>query len=273
MVEARGVLLNEYNPAGYGDAVGADYDLLYPETAFETEATVAALAELARSAPAGGRSILEFGIGTGRLALPLLAQGFTVAGIEGSEAMLAQLRAKPRGDEIEVIVGDFTRARVDGAFSVVALVLNGITDPPTRDAQIECFRNAARHLEPGGCFVLETYVLRPEQLSGDWSIWPRIVEKEHVELQLSRYDPATGILERTLVHLYPDSVRFVTIEDAYAWPGELDLMARMVGLRLRSRHGGWAGEPFDASSHRHVSIYERAETDPTDSRARSDPDP
>jgi SAM-dependent methyltransferase len=258
--------VNEYGPAAYGDAVGTDYDALYPDTVFETEATVAALADLAGSAPVGQRSILEFGIGTGRLALPLTERSFRVVGIEASDAMVEQLRAKPRGTEIEVVVGDFVHECVSGTFSVVVLSLNGITDPPTRDAQIECFRNAARHLEPRGCFVIETFVLHPDQLRGDWSIWPRIVAHEHVELELSRFDPATSIVERTLVHLRPDGTRFITVKDNYAWPGELDLMARAAGLRLRSRHGGWGGEPFDAASRRHVSIYERAEAGPTDSR-------
>jgi SAM-dependent methyltransferase len=257
--------MNTYDPAAYGDTVGAEYDLLYPGAYFETEAAVAALAALVRSVPAGSGSILEFGIGTGRLALPLLDHGFVVAGIDASEVMLAQLRAKPRGEEIDIVMGDFACERVPGLFSVVVLALNGITDPSTRDAQLACFRNARRHLEPGGSFVVETYVLHSEQLDGDWSIWPRLVQHEHVELQLSRYDPATSFLERTLVHLRPDGVRVIAVKDNYAWPGELDLMARAAGLQLRSRHAGWMGEAFDASSRQHVSIYECIGNDPTES--------
>ena len=257
--------MNAYDPASYGETIGAEYDLLYPASCFETEATVAALATLARSAPDSGGSILEFGIGTGRLALPLLEQGFKMAGIDASEAMLTHLKAKPRGKEIDVVLDNFATARVEGLFSVVVLAINGITDPPTREAQLACFRNARRHLEPGGCFVIETYVLHAEQLSGDWSIWPRLVQHEHVELQLSRYDPATSVLERTLVHLRPEGVHLVAVKDNYAWPGELDLMARAAGLRLRSRHAGWLGEVFDASSRNHVSIYECIENDRTDS--------
>jgi SAM-dependent methyltransferase len=258
--------VNSHDPASYGDTVGSAYDVLYPTAYFETEATVAALAGLAQSAPAeSSRSILEFGIGTGRLALPLLDRGLTVAGIEASNAMLAQLRAKPRGEEINVVVGDFASARLPELFSVVVLALNGITDPSTRDAQVECFRNARRHLETGGCFVIETYVLLAEQLSGDWSIWPRLVQHEHVELQLSRYDTATSQLERTLVHLRPEGVNLIAVKDNYAWPGELDLMARAAGLRLRSRHAGWQGEVFDASSRRHVSVYECIDNGPADS--------
>lgn len=251
--------MSDYDPAGYGDTLGAEYDILYPERQFDTERAVALIASLAGS-PSSSAGILEFGIGTGRLALPLLQQGFRVAGIEASSVMLEQLRSKPSAAEIDVALGDFARQRLESRFAVVVLAVNGITDPPTREAQIACFENAARHLEPGGCFVIETYVLAPEQLSGDWSIWPRIVEDEHVELQLSRWDAASSRVERTLVHLMPDRVRLIRLVDNYAWPGELDLMARAAGLRLRCRFGGWNREPFDASSRRHVSIYERAPT-------------
>jgi SAM-dependent methyltransferase len=257
--------VNRHDAAGYGEAHAAEYDLLYPPESFDTDAAVAALAALAQSVPGDEPSILEFGVGTGRLALPLLARGVRVAGIEASDAMIKTLLAKPHGEEIAVVLGDFVRAEVEGVFSVVVLALNGITDPPTRDGQIACFRNAARHLRAGGCFVVETAVLHRDELDGDWTVWPRIVAHEHVELQLSRYDIATSVLERTLVHLRPEGIRLVTVEDNYAWPGELDLMAGAAGLRLRSRHGGWQGERFDASSRRHVSIYERSEAGRTGS--------
>jgi SAM-dependent methyltransferase len=245
-----------YDPASYGEALGAEYDTLYPESqdALETDATVTALATLAGES----RSVLEFGIGTGRVGLLLVELGFRVAGIEASEKMASQLREKPRGREIDVVIGDFADAAVGATFSVVALIFNTVFGLPTREAQIACFRNAERHMEPGGCFVVEAFVLRPEQLTGEWTIRPRNVQHEHVELQLSRYDAGTHRMERTLVHVRPAGARFVTVTDNYAWPGELDLLASAAGLRLRSRAGGWAGEPFDASSHRHVSVYVRA---------------
>jgi SAM-dependent methyltransferase len=249
-------LMKGHDPGTYAAKVGADYDLLYLGDALETEAAVTALGALARSVGGSG-SILEFGIGTGRLGLPLLEQGFKVAGIEASATMIEQMRTKPRGEEIEVVLGDFLSTRVEGHFSVVVLGFNGIFGPADREAQIACFSNAARHLEPGGCFVVEAFVLRPEQLHGDWWITPRSVQHEHIELQVCRYDTATHILERTMVHMRPDGLRFVKLADRYAWPGELDLMARAAGLRLRSRNGGWRGEPFGPSSYTHISVYER----------------
>jgi SAM-dependent methyltransferase len=246
-----------HDPGTYAAKVGADYDLLYPGDPVETEAAATTLHALAREA--GGDSVLEFGIGTGRLGLPLLGRGLRVAGIEASQTMIAQLRTKPRGDEIDIVRGDFLNARVKGRFSVVVLGFNGIFGPADRDAQIACFRNAARHLEPEGCFVVEAFVLRPEQLHGDWWIMPRSVQHEHVELQICRYEVATHVLERTMVHLRPDGLRFVKLADRYAWPGELDLMAKAAGLRLRSRNGGWRGEAFGPSTFTHVSVYQRAD--------------
>jgi SAM-dependent methyltransferase len=242
-----------YDPARYGNVVRGRYDLLYPGDRLETETSVAMLADLARERPES--AVLELGIGTGRLALGLHELGLRVAGIDGSEDMVAQLRAKPHGDELEVVIGDYRSARVEGAFSVVALVFNGIFDPRGRSAQLDIFRNAARHLVPGGCFVVESFVLSDAQRSGDWSVNPRYVGSEHVELQLARYDIDTNRIERTLVHLRPEGLDFLTVYDTYATPGELDVMGEVTGFDLRARYAGWSAEPFSATSARHVSVY------------------
>jgi SAM-dependent methyltransferase len=255
VVEARAAAaLNAHDPRAYGDSVGSDYDRLYPPAALDTSATVAALVALA--GPSG--SILELGIGTGRLALPLVERGLRVAGIEASTAMVDQLRAKPGSSALDVVIGDFATARVGARFGVVVIALNAIFALPDRDAQIECFRNAERHLEPGGYFVVEAYVLRAEQLNGEWSIAPRLVQHDHVELQLALYDAAAGHVERRLVHLHASGVDIVAVRDSYAWPGELDLMARAANLDLVSRAASWTGETFDARSSSHVSVYGRA---------------
>jgi SAM-dependent methyltransferase len=238
-----------HDSAAYGRAIGDDYDRLYPDPP-DTEDTVALLAALAEAGP-----VLELGIGTGRLGLPLVERGLTVAGIEGSQTIADQLRAKPRGSEIEVAVGDFAGARVDGAFSLVALVFNTIFALPDREAQQRCFANAARHLRPGGRFVVEAFVLAGDQLDGRWWVRPRNVGDDHVELQLGRYEIATERLERALVHLTPDGTRMVNVRDTYAWPGELDLMAGQAGFVLQERWGGWRRERFSAASEKHVTVY------------------
>lgn len=254
--------MSQHDPTAYGTTVGGDYDALYPEShdALQTDATVAFVADLASDSGRVG-SVLEFGIGTGRIALALIEKGARVAGIEGSEQMLERLRGKPRGSEIEVVVGDFVSARVDGVFDVVILTLNTIFAPGTRADQMACFRNAARHLKPNGYFVVEAYVLQPEQLSSSWSIWPRSVQADHVELQLARYDLPTNRVERTFVHLSPDSVRLVEVKDTYAWPSELDLMAEASGFEPHARLGNWKGEPFTGASRGHVSVYRLSETE------------
>jgi SAM-dependent methyltransferase len=248
--------MSEHDPDAYGAAVGAAYDALYPDShdAMETDATVALLERLAAGEDGAG-SVLEFGVGTGRIALGLKERGVAVAGIEGSEAMVAQLRAKPGGREVPVVVGDFVSASVDGAFDVVVMALNTIFAPGSRADQMACFSNAARHLRPGGLFVVEAYVLQPDQLSGGWSIWPRSVGGDHVELQLARYDLPTNRVERTLVHLRPAGVDLVEVKDTYAWPTELDLMAEACGFTLRARTADWKGAEFTGTSTSHVSVY------------------
>jgi SAM-dependent methyltransferase len=246
--------LTHYDPARYGDVVG-DYDELYPGVETDTDAAVELLSELAQNRP--HRSVLELGIGTGRLALALHRRGFRVAGIDGSARMISQLRAKPDGDAVEVILGDYRDARVDGVFSVVVLALNGIFDPRGQQAQLDIFRNAARHLAPGGCFVVESWVMSDLQRNGDWSVVPRFVGEQHVELQLARYDIARNAIERTLVHLRPEGLEFVTVTDTYASPGELDVMARVTGFERIMRFSDWTHGEFGSTSTSHVSVYER----------------
>jgi SAM-dependent methyltransferase len=243
-----------YDPAKYGKSVGGDYDALYSGDGLDTEATVTMLAELARRHPRP--SVIEFGIGTGRIALGLQAEGIRVAGLDGSESMVAQLREKPGGETVDVTIGDYRTTRTGERFAVVLLAFNGIFDPRGREAQRDIFGNAAAHLLEGGCFVVESFVLSDAERSGEWAVNPRFVGEEHVELQIMRYDIATNRIERTLVHLLPDGPSFVSVFDTYAAPGELDLIAESAGFRLRSRAADWSGASFTSSSKRHVSVYE-----------------
>ena len=243
-------------PARYGEAVGDNYDSLYPGVDSDTDAAVARLANLAMERPEC--SVLEFGIGTGRLALPLHRMGVRVAGIDGSERMVAQLRSKPCGEEIDVFIGDYRDARAgDATFSVVVLAFNGIFDPRGLSAQLDIFRNAERHLAPGGCFVVESWVMSDAQRNGSWSVVPRYVGAEHVELQMARFDLSRNTIERTLVHLRPHGSEFVTVTDTYASPGELDVMAEVTGFQRLARFGRWDGSEFTVTSTSHVSVYAR----------------
>jgi hypothetical protein len=200
------------------------------------------------------------GIGTGRLALPLAARGVAVQGIEASPAMVAELRKLPGGSEIPVAVGSFADTVVPGGrFSIVVLALHTIFGLPTQDEKVACFANAERHLDEGGVFVVEATVLDAGAFRGGQAVIPRFSSAERVELQVLRYDASTQIVETTNVHLSNEGVRLNGFTNAYASPQELDLMARLGGLRLRERCSTWNRAAFTATSARHVSIYTRAE--------------
>ena len=235
----------------FGEPVAATYDgstgVFAPG---EVNATVSLLAELAR----GGRA-LELGIGTGRIALPLAGRGVPVHGIDLSRAMVARLRAKPGGEAIGVTIGDFATTRVDGTFSLVYLVFNTIMNLTTQDAQVACFGNAAAHLEPGGCFVIEVRVPELRRLPPGQDILPWHVSQERVVFY--SYDVTTQSMRGHYVDLAGARGEYSTIPFRYVWPAELDLMARLAGLRLRERWGGWAREPFTGHSGQHVSVWEK----------------
>jgi len=250
----RGGELYRYDPAAYGEGVGATYDTLYPAAGLETDATVGLLAELAESRPE--RSVLEFGIGTGRLAIELDRRGLVVAGIEASQRMVAALREKAPSAPIHVEIGDFVSTRVAGSFAVVALVFNNILDERGISAQLALFQNAVRHLGPGGYFVIEAFVLDDKAREGNWVVSPRYVGTDHVELQMARFDIETSTLERTLVHLRPEGAEFVSVRDAYAGPGELDVMAHVNGMARIARYSSWSRAPFTSHSQRHISVYQ-----------------
>ena len=206
------------------------------------------LAGLARDGDA-----LELGIGTGRLALPLVERGVRVAGIDSSEAMVARLRAKPGGDGIEVAIGDFARARVEGEFALVYLVFNTIFNLVTQDAQVACFENAAAHLRQGGCFVIETMVPDLQLLPPGQTIVPFRADPHGLSFDV--YDVVTQHFSSQHYTFSEQGVEAHPFEFRYAWPAELDLMARIAGLRLADRWAGWRREPFTALSRSHVSVY------------------
>jgi SAM-dependent methyltransferase len=207
---------------------------------------------------AGDGAALELGIGTGRIALPLSARGVRVHGIELSEAMVARLRAKPGADRIGVTIGDFATTTVDGTFSVAYLVANTIMNLTTQDEQVACFCNAAAHLRPGGCFVIEVLVPGLQRLPPGERFQPFDLSPTHVGVD--EIDVATQALVSHHYWVDGDEVEVYSPPFRYVWPSELDLMARLAGLRLRERWGGWTGEPFTNESRKHVSVWERPST-------------
>jgi SAM-dependent methyltransferase len=241
------------DPDGYfGEQVAASYDdpsdqVFKPEV---IEPAVSLLAELA-----GSGSALELAIGTGRIGLPLSQRGVPVQGIELSRAMAARLRAKPGGDAIDVTIGDMTTTRVPGDFTVAYLVFNTINNLTTQEAQLACFRNAAEHLAPGGCFVIETGVPPLRQLPPGQDIQGYRASPSRIVSYT--FDHATQQYRGHYVEFTSGTGEYRTIPFRYVWPSELDLMARFAGLRLRHRWANWNREPFTTDSGSHVSVWEK----------------
>jgi SAM-dependent methyltransferase len=240
----------------FGERVAAHFDERYADLADPgvVDPIVAFLAELA-----GPGAALEFGIGTGRIALPLAQRGVPVHGIDLSEAMVSRLRAKPGADRVGVTVGDFATTTVEGTFSVAYLVANTIMNLTTQDEQVACFQNAAAHLEPNGCFVIEVLVPDLQRLPPGETFQPFAVGPTH--LGFDEYDVASqGVVSH---HYWIDDGR-VDVNSPpfrYVWPSELDLMARLAGMTLRERWGGWNREPFTGDSDAHVSVWEKSTAD------------
>jgi SAM-dependent methyltransferase len=219
----------------------------------DESAAVALLEQLAGRGPA-----LELAIGTGRIALPLAGRGIRVDGIELSPAMVAQLRTRPGGDELSVTVGDFADVPVPGTYRLIFVVWNTLFNLLTQEDQVRCFENVAAHLTHDGSFVVEAYV--PAflyRLRNDQYVDVEAIRVDEVRLDVLRHDMSTQMIEESHVALSPAGVRLNPVVQRYAWPSELDLMARIAGLRLKHRWGGWNQEPFNSTSSIHVSVYGR----------------
>jgi SAM-dependent methyltransferase len=236
----------------FDDWVAPRYDVLWSHL-FEPEVVEPAVSFLADLA--GDGRALELGIGTGRLALPLTRRGIRVAGIELSAAMVEQLRAQPGSADIDVTIGDFSNTKVNGTFSLAYLVRNTIMNLTSQDAQVECFLNVARHLDPGGCFVIEVIVPPWQRLAPGETVIPFDVSPTHLG-----FDEIDVVTQRSWSHHYwfvdGDTTTF-SAPFRYVWPSELDLMARLAGMALRERWSDWNREAFIANSRSHISVWQK----------------
>jgi SAM-dependent methyltransferase len=236
----------------FGEHVAEHYDEAAADM-FERAVVDPAVELLANLA--GDGAALELGIGTGRIALPLARRRVRVHGIDLSEAMVARLRAKPGSEDIDVTIGDFATSTVEGTFSLAYLVFNTIGNLTTQDEQIACFQNVAAHLEPGGCFVIEVGVPRLQQLPLGETILPFDVSETH--LGLDEYDVVNQGLVSHHYTKVDGTFEKSSLPLRYVWLSEFDLMARLAGITLRERWGGWNREPFTNESAKHVSIWEK----------------
>jgi SAM-dependent methyltransferase len=236
----------------FGEQVAAGYDessadMFDPSV---LDPTVDFLAELA-----GDGAALELGIGTGRVALPLSQRGVPMHGIDLSEAMVARLRAKPGAERIGVTIGDFATTTVEGRFTLAYLVFNTIQNLTSQDEQVACFQNVAAHLEPGGCFVIEVGVPSLQRLPPGETVRAFAVTPTYLG-----FDEFDVVNQGLISHHYTveaGNLQLHSVPFRYVWPSELDLMARIAGMRLRERWSGWRREPFTSDSRAHVSVWEK----------------
>ncbi len=232
----------------FGEDVAARYD---EEPMGDPGPVVDFLAPLA-----GDGAALELGIGTGRIALPLATRGVPVHGIDLSEAMVRRLRAKPGGSDVGVTIGDFATTRVDGTFSLAYLVFDTIMNLTSQDEQVACFENVAAHLQSGGAFVIEVGVPGLQRLPPGQTAVPFTVTEDR--LGFDTYDIAQqGLVSHHFWRADDGRFESSSIPFRYVWPAELDLMARIAGMRLRERWAGWEREPFTSESTSHVSVWQK----------------
>ena len=246
--------MESYGPATYGDHIADMYDDRYSKR--DPEAEVSRLAALAGAGP-----VLELGIGTGRTAVPLAARGIPVHGVDASEAMVAQMRGRTGGESIPVSIGDMRAVAAPGdGYSLAYVVFNTFFCLTDQDAQVECFANVARRLAPGGRFLIEAFVPDLDRFDGGQRTSAVSLTVDSVDIDVSMHDPVEQRVEVQHVLIRESGIRLLPLKLRYAFPSELDLMARLAGLTLESREGGWAGEPFTAASMMHVSVWSKPAT-------------
>lgn len=240
--------MTDYTESTYGDSIAGVYDDWYRHVDPDIIST---LVELARE----GRA-LELGIGTGRIALPLQAAGVTVHGIDSSAAMVARLRAKTGGETIPVTMGNFADVAVEGQFELIFIAFNTFFALSSQAEQVRCIANVAKHLAPGGVFVMEGFVPDMTRFSaGGQSVRLVSMDDKGVRLDAAQLDPVNQRVMAKQLYITPQGIQMYPVQLRFAWPAELDLMAQLAGLQLRQRWGGWNRAPFTADSMRHVSVF------------------
>ncbi len=240
--------MEHFGPETYGERVADVYDEWYKLV--DTAAEVALLTELA----AGGRA-LELGIGTGRIGVPLSANGVEVHGLDASPAMIEQMRAKPGGAAIPVVIGDMADVPVEGEFALVYVVFNTFFQLYSQAAQLRCFANVARRLRPGGRFLVHAFVPDTSRVEAGEHLAVKEASLDRVRLDASVFDALEQRLDTTQVRITEQGIRLVHAKLRFAWPPELDLMAELAGLTLEHRWSSFDKQPFTGASAFAVSVY------------------
>ena len=241
--------MDQYGPATYGDRIAEVYDDLYDDL-FDKQAAAEFLTERAR-----GGAALELGIGTGRIALLLKDKGVDVHGVDTSTKMVEKLRAKPGGEDIPVTIGDFAELDVEGTFSLIYVPFNTLFALESQEEQIRCFETVAEHLTEDGVFVTETFVPDVTRYVRNQGTEVDNVRSNRVIVSFSRHDPVTQTSRTMHVFFTNEGEQLYPVFIRYAYPAEMDLMARLAGLQLRERYGDWSQTPFSSESQAHISVY------------------
>lgn len=243
--------MERYDEMTYGERIADIYDKLYSD--YE-ESAVDLLQELA-----GRGRVLELGIGTGRVALPLHHRGVNVTGIDASKAMIEKLWVKSDGADIEVVQGNFVEINLDARFNLIYIVFNTFFGLQTQEEQVKCFRSVAEHLTQEGVFLIEVFVPDLCRFDNDQTVRVVHLNEDEVRLDVSRHSPVGQQVSSQHVLLSEKGVRLYPVKLRYAWPSELDLMARLAGLRLKHRWGSWDQGEFTGESGKHISVYGMAD--------------
>lgn len=240
--------MSSYSHETYGERVAGIYDEMYSD--YDPRA-IDALADLGGKGP-----VLELGIGTGRIALPLTEKNVEVYGVDASAPMVEQLRVKPGGDRIKITLGNFAEVPVEGKFPLIYVVFNTFFMLGSQEEQVQCFRNVAEHLAPGGCFVIEAFVPDVTRFSGGQVNWATKITPDEVLLDVGKHDAIAQRVVSQKIVITEGNIRLYPAQMRYCWVSELDLMAQLAGLHLRERWSDWKREPFTSESGKHISIYE-----------------
>ncbi len=243
--------MHGFGTTTFGELNAADYDTLHnPDT---TKLSVDAIAQIAGD----GAQILELAIGSGRMALPLAEMGFEISGIEGSTEMVDLLRKKSGGNDIPIVIGDYADVAIEGPFDHVFLVYNTLFNLPSQEAQLRCFKNVADRLNKNGTFLIETFVPDFSDFENGQRMRTMKIDMHSAWIEAATHDPVNQMFEFQRIRITPEGVKLVPLPMRYAWPSEIDLMAKLAGLQLKSRWGDWQGSPFTNQSKMHVTVYEK----------------
>jgi SAM-dependent methyltransferase len=242
--------MEDYDPRVYGARWADRYDDWHAGM-MDDDGAVAALSEFARD---GGGPVLEFGVGTGRLAVPLARGGFEVVGVDISEEMLAELRAKPGAEGVTTVVDDMTTVQIGREFGLAFIAFSSLFVLATQEDQVRFFRNAAAHLRPGGRFVLETAMIGARH---EDHLRVVKIETDRLVLSAGEVDPVSSFYNGTWVVLEPGGISFFPVRGRSVGHQEMDLMAQLAGLRLENRWGDWHKGEFTAESRLHISVYRK----------------